>query len=68
MRHIELTEEKSSQIETKLSKQILPNQHFNEITRLGTKLQIAKPNQDFKTAFNKIKTIFTFCFILFIKI
>ena len=39
---------------------VLPYQHYNEITKLGDKLQIAEPNQDFKTAFNKDKTIFTF--------
>ena len=38
----------------------LPPQHFCEITKLGDKLKIVKANQDFKTAFNKDKSIFTF--------
>ena len=38
----------------------LPPQHFCEITKLGDKLKIVETNQDFKTAFNKDKSIFTF--------
>ncbi len=38
----------------------LPPQHFCEITKLGDKLKIVEPNRDFKTAFNKDKSIFTF--------
>lgn len=38
----------------------LPTQHFCEITKLGDKLKIVETNQDFKTAFNKDKSIYTF--------
>ena len=38
----------------------LPTQHFCEITKLGNKLKIVESNRDFKTAFNKDKSIFTF--------
>ena len=38
----------------------LPPQHFCEITKLGDKLKIVEANRDFKTAFNKDKSIFTF--------
>ena len=38
----------------------LPTQHFCEVTKLGDKLKIVEANRDFKTAFNKEKSIFTF--------
>ena len=38
----------------------LLTQHFCEITKLGDKLKIVEANCDFKTAFNKDKSIFTF--------
>ncbi len=39
---------------------VLPSQHYNEITKLGDKLSNAEPGEYFKTAFNKAETVFVF--------
>ena len=41
-------------------KKTLPTQHNNNVSKLIKKLQIAAFNQDFKTSFNKDKTLMTF--------